>query len=343
MSPRAYWSVIGSFFLTVGAFAWDYDGHRIANEVALASLPADFPAFVRDAAKAERVAWLCSEPDRWRSGVDLPLRHVNGVDHYLDVEALAEAGLDAATVSSFRYEFAVQFAAGRAAHPQNFPEIDPAKDSDRSRAWPGFLPWTITEYYGKLRADFSRLKVLRELGTPDEIAQTEASIIEVMGVMGHYVADTAQPLHTTKHHNGWVGPNPSGYTTWPKFHSWIDSGFLLKAGITFADVRARVKPAEPLTLAAAADGRDPMFNAVMDYVLAQHAKMELTYQLEKAGKLNHDNRPADSEGRAFIEGCLLTGGEMLGRIWVTAWRNAAPDPYLRSQLVMKKPAAPAAK
>ena len=39
-----------------------------------------------------------------------------------------------------------------------------------------------------------------------------------MGVMGHYVGDCAQPLHTTKHHNGWVGENPHGYTTWPGLH-----------------------------------------------------------------------------------------------------------------------------
>ena len=27
--------------------AWDYDGHRIVNQLALATLPADFPGFAR--------------------------------------------------------------------------------------------------------------------------------------------------------------------------------------------------------------------------------------------------------------------------------------------------------
>jgi hypothetical protein len=336
MSPRSALFAFGSLILTATALAWDYEGHRIVNQVALASLPADFPAFVRTPAAAERIAWLCSEPDRWRSSPDLPIRHSNGMDHYLDLEQLEEAGLSAATVSSFRFEFAAQFAAGRAAHPENFPAVEPEQNTDHSREWPGFLPWAITEYYGKLRADFARLKVLRELGTPDEVTQTEASIVEVMGVMGHFVGDTAQPLHTTKHHNGWVGPNPGGYTTWKGFHSWIDSGFILKAGITFANVSARVTPATPLAQNNFAGGRDPMFNVVMDYVLAQHQLMEKTYQLEKAGKLNHDKNPAAPEGIAFLEDRLLTGGEMLGRLWLTAWQATPPDAYLRAQLLRKQ-------
>ncbi|MFI5336131.1 MAG: hypothetical protein ACHQ5A_05080 [Opitutales bacterium] len=322
--------------LLPAARAWDYEGHRIANQVALASLPADFPAFVHTPANAERIAWLCSEPDRWRSSPDLPARHVNGVDHYLDLEQLEDAGLTPATVSAFRYEFAAQFAAGRTAHPQNFPAIEPDKNSDRTREWPGFLPWTINEYYGKLRADFARLKVLRELGTPDEVAQTEASIVELMGTMGHFVADAAQPLHTTRYHNGWDGANPHGFTTWRGFHAWIDGGFIQKAGITFAAVQGRVVPADPLPLAPVPTGRDPMFSTVMDYLLAQHALMEKTYQLEQAGKLNHDQLPANPEGRAFIEERLLTGGQMLGRIWLTAWRATPPDTYLRAQLLRKQ-------
>lgn len=318
--------------------AWDYEGHRMVNEVALASLPANFPAFVHEPANAERIAWLCSEPDRWRSTPDLPARHVNAIDHYLDLEQLEEAGLSAATVSSFRYEFAAQFAAGRAAHPQNFPATEAEKNSDHTREWCGFLPWTITEYFGKLRGEFARLKVLEELGTPADVAETKASICELMGVMGHYVGDGSQPLHTTTKHNGWLGPNPNGYTTWNRVHSWIDGGFIMKAGIRFDDLKARVVPAEAFPLAsvpAPGPGRDPAFGYVMDYLLAQHELVEPLYRLEKDGKLNHDDQPANAEGRAFIEKQLLAGGQMLGRLWLTAWQTAAPDPYLRAQLLKK--------
>jgi hypothetical protein len=316
----------------------------MVNEVALASLPGDFPAFVHEPANAERIAWLCSEPDRWRSAPDLPARHVNAIDHYLDLEELEEAGLSAGTVSAFRYEFAAQFAAGRAAHAQNFPPIEADKNADHTREWCGFLPWTIEEYFGKLRGEFARLKVLEELGTPADIALTKTSICELMGVMGHFVGDASQPLHTTIHHNGWVGPNPHGFTTWNRVHAWIDGGFISKAGISFADLRDRVRPVEAFSLPSvpsATAARDPLFGFVMDYLQVQFDQMVPLYELEKAGKLNHDDQPANPEGRAFIEKQLLVGGEMLGRLWYTAWRTAAPDSYLRAQLLKKK--APPAK
>ena len=31
-----------------------------------------------------------------------------------------------------------------------------------------------------------------------------------MGWVGHYVADAAQPLHNSIHHDGWSGANPKG-------------------------------------------------------------------------------------------------------------------------------------
>src|SRR5207245_10998215 len=58
----------------VTVFGWDYEGHRTVNQLALASLPADFPAFVREPANAERIAFLAGEPDRWRNVPDLPIR-----------------------------------------------------------------------------------------------------------------------------------------------------------------------------------------------------------------------------------------------------------------------------
>jgi hypothetical protein len=316
--------------------AWDYEGHRIVNQLALASLPADFPAFVREPAAAERVAFLAGEPDRWRNVPDLPLAHYNGMDHYCDLEEIPDAGLSYATLPSLRYEFAAQFAAGRAAHPDKFPPVDPAKNADGSRDWCGFAPWAITEYYGKLKSEFSYLKVFEELGTPDEVANAKANVLYVMGVMGHYVGDCAQPLHATIHHHGWVGPNPHNYTTWSGIHGWIDGGFIAKAGIKAPDLVSRVTPAQPITLAALPDRRDPMFVAVVNYLLETAKQVEPLYQLEAAGKLSHAKEdPASPEGKAFIEGQLIKGGNMLGAIWVTAWKSAVPDTYLRASLLRR--------
>ncbi len=314
--------------------AWGEEGHRMVNTLALAALPKEFPDFARAPANAERIVYLANLPDRLRNA-DPFLKQVGGSweDHFLDIEQLGWAGLDAKTVPSYRLDFALVFAAGRQAHAEKFPAFDPTSNADHTKEWPGFAPWGMAENYHRLRAAFGYLKAYEEVGgTPEEIANAQADAVYAMGVLGHYVGDCAQPLHTTVHHNGWVGPNPNGYTTWPQFHTWLDSGFIGKAGVKAADLLPRVKPAEPLALGSRADGRDPFFVAMMDYVIAQNAKVEPLYQLEKAGLLGHGEQPITPEGRAFVEGQLLTGADMLARVWLTAWKTAPVDTYLRNSL-----------
>jgi hypothetical protein len=82
------------------AHAWDYEAHRVVNQVALSALPSSFPAFVRTAPAAERIAFLGGEPDRWRNTPDLPLKHLNNPDHYFDVEDLKVYGIDTKSLRS---------------------------------------------------------------------------------------------------------------------------------------------------------------------------------------------------------------------------------------------------
>ena len=65
------------------------------------------------------------------------------------------------------------------------------------------------------------------MGTPQEISNAQANVIYRMGILSHFVGDASQPLHTTKHYNGWVGNNPKQYTTRRSFHSWIDGKFFV--------------------------------------------------------------------------------------------------------------------
>ncbi len=329
--------LIAALFAVCPAFAWDYEGHRTVNQLALASLPADFPAFVREAANAERIAFLSGEPDRWRNVPDPMMKQSGGswTDHFFDLEYIPAAGLDVAKVPSFRYDFIQQFAAGRATHLENFPAIDPAKNADHSSEWPGFAPWAITEYYLRLKSGFSYLKVFEELGTPEEVANARANIVYVMGVMGHYVGDCAQPLHTTVHHNGWVGANPNGYSSWRGLHSWIDGGFVAKAGLKLADLLSAATPVQPLDLGSQSDGRDPFFVATMNYLIEQNKLVEPLYALEKKGVFKADVAATSIEGQEFIKARLRTGGSMLAQVWATAWKNAGPDTYLKAQLIKR--------
>jgi hypothetical protein len=321
-------SLLGALIRPAGA--WDYEGHHTINELALASLPADFGGFTLTLALKNRIAFLAGEPDRWRNVNDLPLKHVNGPDHYFDLEDVALHGLTAETLPLMRYDFVADIARTRAAHPEKFPTIDPAKDADHTRELEGFLPWAITEYYGKLKSNFSSLKTFKKYGgTPGEIAIAEADCIYVMGVMGHYVGDGSQPLHTTKHYNGWGGDNPKGYTTQPTFHAWIDGGYLKKTGGLNADALiGKIHPAEKI---ASADAPDGMFRDVVAYLVEQNKLVEPLYEMDKDGRLSGDGEKG-RQGRPFLEDQIVKAGQMLGNLWLTAWLEAPEDRYLQKTL-----------
>ena len=317
---------------SLAARAWDYEGHRIVNQIALASLPTNFPAFALTPEARERVAFLAGEADRWRNTSDLSLKHFNGLDHYMDFEDLMDAGLDLMKLPQFRFDFALLLAKTRAAHPEVFHPIKEEKDADHTRAQVGYLPWAIVENQGKLKSGFSYLGEFEKAGRPEEIANAQQNVLYVMGVMGHYVSDGAQPLHTTKHHHGWVGPNPHGYSTNYSIHAWIDGGYLGQFGITFEKLRSRVRPAKVLSAEGSSTN---MFPTAMAYLIEQQKQVEPLYKLEKAGKLS-GRRERDEAGYEFICGQLLRGGQMLGDLWLTAWQTAQPDTFLRSALAKRK-------
>ncbi|MEO5804749.1 MAG: hypothetical protein ABIR24_14585 [Verrucomicrobiota bacterium] len=335
---------IGGIFLlsTLTSFGWDYEGHRMVNQIALASLPTNFPGFIRTPANQERVTFLAGEADRWRNTSELPLKHFNGPDHYIDIDELEAYKLAPTSLSHFRYEFVSQLAAARALHPTNFPAVDEAKNEDKTRTLVGLLPWTLAEYYGKLKSGFSYLKTFEEnSGTAEEILNAQQNILYVMGVMGHFAGDATQPLHTTVHHHGWVGANPKNYATNSSIHGWVDGGYLNRAGIRFPEMKARVRPARVFSATSPNAKAADIFPTVMAFILEQHKLVEPLYKLNQDGSLS-DHGETGSKGRAFITQQLLLGGQFLGDLWISAWQSAPTDTYLKSQLAKRKLVAPPA-
>jgi hypothetical protein len=323
---------------TFNAGAWDYEGHHAVNQLALASLPADFGIQLTPALK-DRIAFLADEPDRWRNVSDLPLKHFNGPDHYFDLEDLKLCGLTPETLPIMRYDFVANIANARTAHPERFSAIDPAKDADHTRELDGFLPWAITEYYEKLKSDFATLKAFQQYGgTPTEIANAQADVVYVMGVMGHFVGDGSQPLHTTKYYNGWIGKNPKGYTVKTTFHAWIDGGYFKKTG--GIKVETLIDKINPATRIANAGEPDGMFRDVVAYLVEQNKFVEPLYEMEKNGQLSGEGDKG-TEALPFLDGQLVKAGQMLGNIWLTAWLEAPEDTYLEKQLQQRNATASA--
>jgi hypothetical protein len=314
--------------------SWDFEGHYIINQLALASLPTNFPAFALTPAARQRIAFLAGEPDRWRNSPDLPLEQVNPPDHYIDLEELKKYGLTPETLPPLRYDFVEQLAVFRAAHPLQFPATDLSKDKAHTRNLVGFLPWTIEEYFDKLKSCFSYLKTYQEFGgTPEEIENAQENAIYIMGVMGHFVGDGSQPLHTTIYYNGWFGSNPHGYTTERTFHAWIDGGyFRATGGLKLETLVGQIQPADRIGNSLRPD---ETFQAVTAYLAGQNKLVEPLYQLEKDGALSGQGEKG-LEGKIFLEHQLVKAGQMLGDLWLTAWLEAPEDTYLKRQLEARR-------
>jgi hypothetical protein len=321
--------------------AWDYEGHHAINQMALAALPSDFGIQLTPALQ-DRIAFLAGEPDRWRNMPDLPLKQYNGPDHYIDLEDLKLYDLTPETLPIMRYDFVTDIVKARLAHPERFPAIDPDKDADHTRELAGFLPWAITENYEKLKSDFTVFKVMKNHGgTPEEIANAQADCIYVMGVMGHFVGDGSQPLHTSKYFNGWdPNDNPNGFTTRTTFHAWIDGGYFKKIGGIKVD--KLISQIQPATAIPNADDQQAFFQSIVNYLVDQNKFVTPLYQMDKDGELTGVGDKG-MQAEPFLEGQLVKGAQMLGDIWLTAWQQSPDDDtYLERQLEQRNAAAAAA-
>lgn len=333
-SPAVLVAIVSLFSLAqITCQAWDYEGHRLVNQLALTALPTNFPAFTKTPEARERIAFLAGEPDRWRGVHEATLDNCNAPDHYIDLEQLDDYGIDVHTLTHFRNDFTAQLALGRQAHPEHFKPIDPEKNRDHTRQLVGFLPWAITENFYKLKEGFAYLKAFETSGgTPEEIANAKQDIIYIMGVMGHYVGDAAQPLHTTKHFNGWVGDNPQHYTR-EHIHGHVDGYFWQFDQASFDAVVARMHPAR--SPAEEIGTKGDMFDQVLAYILEQNKQVVPLYELEKSGKL-FGKGGAGEEGKVFLTKQLQVGAQMLADLWYAAWQQATPDTYLQGQLAKRK-------
>jgi hypothetical protein len=66
-------------FFVLPALAWGEKGHAMQARTAIRALPAELPAFFR--AAEEEMAFLITEPDRWRTSEQPALTETTGVNH----------------------------------------------------------------------------------------------------------------------------------------------------------------------------------------------------------------------------------------------------------------------
>lgn len=296
------------------ALGWGAHGHRTITYIALDALGADGPAWLRERAVRDRIAEESNEPDRWRATTMPAMGHENNPDHYIDVDKLGQFGLTLETVPHLRYDYLQAMAVAKHVHPEMVDPYDRRSDPDGSGEWPGFVPHAITEHYAKLRSSFNTLRMLESTNDPRRASQLElakVNVVHEMGMLSHFVADASQPLHTTKHHHGWVGENPESYTTDKRIHAYIDTDILQVHGFTYDSLRTEVKFDQAVAAA------DPWEDTIR-YIARSHAQVEPLYRMEK------DKRLVGPEGKRFIADRLCDGAAMLGALYRAAWEGSAP-------------------
>jgi len=274
---------------------WAGEGHALVVRAAVQRLPGEVPRFLRKA--GARLVYLASEPDRWR-GREEPSLGTFAPDHFLDMERLPRDFVFPPT----RFEY----------YKDLYERRGKMSAETRDLLLPeavGTQPYAAIEAFDRLKLSFRsyrQLKAAHRATGPVELA-----IVFYAGLLSHYVADAAQPLHTTVNYNGWVEANPRGYRNTPDFHGQVDGAFV--QGIALGSVTRLVRAPTPLP--------DP-FSAYVSYLRASFGRMERLYQLEQAGGFG-ERRP---EGPQFILERLAAGSQMLVDLWLTAWRESVVPP-----------------
>jgi hypothetical protein len=270
------------------ARAWGNSGHRLVNKLAASSLPADVPAFLRSPEAIAEIEYLGPEPDRWRSPAEPELVAAQAPEHFINLE-LADA-LGPLPHRRLDFEARIYAAGGR---PEKI----------------GLQPWETTEVWERLKA---ALREYRNLTAKHkETRPVEQAILFYAGWLGHYVGDGSQPLHTSIQYNGWVGPNPQGYTTEHNIH-WQFEGPFVDANLREPEVQAAMTPAKAIP--------GDIFDAYVAYLRHSQTYVEKVYQLEKAGGFVGAGSP---ESRAFTAERLAAGASMLRDMIYTAWIESA--------------------
>jgi hypothetical protein len=281
--------------LPQGAHAWGNEGHRIINRLAVSALPANVPAFLRSPAALDEIEYLGPEPDRWRSPAEPELSSAQAPEHFIDLELADALG----PLPHRRLDFEARvFAAGE--RPEKI----------------GLQPWAADEVWERLKAAMREYRHLADTGK--DTRPVEQAIVFYAGWLGHYVGDGSQPLHTTVKYNGWVGPNPHGYTTAHQIH-WEFEGPFVGANIHAPQVKARMTPLRIV--------QGDVFDDYVVYLRHSATYVDEVYQLEKVGGFVGTGT---AESRDFTAARLAAGASMLRDMIYTAWLDSAnpvPERY----------------
>lgn len=285
-------SILGAVIATAG---WGVRGHTIANRLAVQSMPADGPVFLKN--YTEWIAATGPVPDSWRGTSEPYSKIFEDPNHGWFKEQFAFLK----QIPRSRYEFVI------AVYDEyrRLQSTDPERAKLTNVRWTGTLPYAAMENYDRMKA---AMRLYRRLASENKDTKfLEQDIAFYMGWLGHYTADGAQPLHDTIHHDGWLGPNPKNYTTDPRIHGRFETAFVDLIELTEADLKPELAGAKVL---------DDPFAAILEHLDDAASHVEDVYQLDQKGAFaDKTSRP----GRDLATKQLAKAATLLRDLTYTAW------------------------
>ena len=298
--------------------AWGFRGHTVANLAAVESIGGDGPVFLKT--YKGYIGHLGPIPDTWRSPSEPYLRISEDPNHGWYTESFDFMK----EIPRSRTEFTLRV----------YDEYLRVSKSDPERAkllnirYTGLQAYSMMEGYERMKAG---MRLYRQAGgkdvdisgrygavsplfkRADQVKEYLANDIAFyMGWLGHYVADAAQPLHNSKHHDGWEGDNPKGYTRDPEIHGRFESAFVDLIQTTEADVLPDVN--------TTARHLDDPWTAILDHMIEARGVVEDVYRLDLRGAFKDR---ADAEARKLVYARLASGAGFLRDLAYTAWIDSA--------------------
>jgi hypothetical protein len=323
--------------------AWGFRGHTVANLAAVESIGGDGPVFLK--AYKAYIGHLGPIPDTWRSVSEPYLRISEDPNHGWYTESFDFMK----EIPRSRTEFTLRV----------YDEYLRASKTDPERAkllnirYTGLQAYSMMEGYERMKAGMrlyrlasgtsagltSRYQTIGRmyasispaLSDPAQIQEFLArDVAFYMGWLGHYIADAAQPLHNSKHHDGWEGDNPKGYTRDPNIHSRFESAYVELIAVSEADILPYVgKQARRL---------DDPWVAILDHMLQARAEAEEVYRLDLRGAFKDSKDP---EAKKLVYTRLASGAGFLRNLAYTAWiESAKPDPPVKDVDIPNNPENP---
>jgi hypothetical protein len=335
-------------------WAWGETGHNVIGRVAarLTTDASDKPLRDFILFKEEMMGHLCNIPDiSWRSAKE-KIVNSNAPTHYLDVEFLLADGktFDFAafprTIQDARKVIETHCA------QQGSELCPPGKTFAQKMDRVGTAPWRINQLMTMALSDMKKLQEEVAKTKPgegdkkksgsDKRTKLADSVATYWGVVGHYVGDLANPLHTTVDYDAWKR-NQGG------LHAYFETDIVriapLSLGQEVYDYARAKKPWEtsilPILQKNKADPADAYANAVAllenswvenrEALFALDEKVSLTGKsLSKGGLKVPAQRKAPkevySQYRDFMIARLALAADTLSHLWLLSWEKAGkPD------------------